>query len=415
MNKTIENEFKALNTTLHDMLSDYAKDPKEGKKYSILCLLRISPVFTDYLLYDKTVKIKGKNYYPVYSKPSFDEFVNFEYELRNIYDVIDFIKYFNKTDNEFRYEGIIVDPDTAKLTYDLKEITAQKHHSISSAYLDSCSWLYERKIEKFNAVAERALTQYDNKVIDPVEMSDDKLINLETKPGEFVVVGGRPSMGKTLFAINMMLNEVCVNNGSALFLSLELPSEQLAKRIMSVMANVRVPFRNKTDDETYTKMYVASKSLLKRKIHILYCAQMNIDEIVFKVKEKINEIEPTMIILDYFQLVHYKKDFPKDDKESSTIANKLKKLAKDIGSTVIVTTQLSRNLEYRKNKRPRLSDIRQAKGLDKIADRVLMLYRDAYYHYDCEVDSDYSDLEVIDLTNKKTTIFKFKRDTGNIE
>jgi len=415
MNKITENEFKTLNTTLHEMLCDYAKDPKEGKKYSILCLLRISPVFTDYLPYDKAVEIKGKRYYPVYSKPSFDEFVNFEYELRNIYDVIDFVKYFNKTDKEFSFEGIVVDPDTAKLTYDLKGITTQKNHSISSAYLDSYSWLYERKIEKFNTVVERALSQYGNKVIDPVEMSDDKLINLETKPGEFVVVGGRPSMGKTLFAINMMLNEVCVNNGSALFLSLELPSEQLAKRIMSVMANVRVPYRNKTNDETYTKMYVASKSLSKRKIHILDCAQMNIDEIIFKVNEKINEIKPTMIILDYFQLVHYKKDFPKDEKESSTIANKLKKLAKDIGSTVIVTTQLSRNLEYRKNKRPRLSDIRQAKGLDKIADRVLMLYRDAYYHYDCEVDSDYSDLEVIDLTNKKTTIFKFKRDTGNIE
>jgi len=205
---------------------------------------------------------------------------------------------------------------------------------------------------------------------------------------DLIIVGARPAMGKTSFALNIARNAAVMANKKVLFFSLEMTKEQLAQRVLSIEARVE-SYKMRTGEiheEEWKRIAAATASLSHCEFYIDDTSLITVPEMKARIR-RLKNVD--LVLIDYLQLMKGAKNTENRVQEVSEITRSLKLMAKDLGVPVITLAQLSRSTEARgKSHRPQLADLRESGSIEQDADIVLMLYRDEYYETDKENQSD---------------------------
>ncbi len=208
----------------------------------------------------------------------------------------------------------------------------------------------------------------------------DRVLN-GLQRGDFIVVAARPSMGKTAFALN--IGQYASKEGNVGIFSLEMPKGQLMQRLLS--AKCLINFDNiktgKLKDEEFVRMSQGAGDLANREIFI-DDNSTSLNDIKARCRSIKKKHGLDVVIIDYLQLIETNEKTYSREQEIAKISRELKKLAKKLGVTVIVLSQLSRAPEQRADHRPMLSDLRESGAIEQDADVVMFLYRDEYYDPD---------------------------------
>ncbi len=200
---------------------------------------------------------------------------------------------------------------------------------------------------------------------------------------DLIVIAGRPSMGKTAFALNIAQHAAIQEGVAVAVFSLEMAKEQLALRMLSSEARVdsqrlRKGFLGETD---WPKLTMAAGSLSDALIFIDDTPAITALEMKAKARRLKAEHGLGLVILDYLQLMKG-GDSARDNREQeiSEISRSLKALAKELHIPVIALSQLNRKVEDRTNRRPQMADLRESGAIEQDADVIIFLYRDEVYN-----------------------------------
>lgn len=201
---------------------------------------------------------------------------------------------------------------------------------------------------------------------------------------DLIILAGRPSMGKTAFALNLTENILKKYKVPIIFFSLEMSKEQLIYRLLSNetgISQTRLKVGNLYKEDWY-KLKESIQNYSRLPFFIDDQANLTTQDIRSKVKKILFEQNKIgLIVIDYLQLLlNSKLKSENRVQELSQITRGLKNLAKEFQIPIIALSQLSRNVENRINKRPVLSDLRESGSIEQDADLVLMLYRENYYN-----------------------------------
>ena len=195
---------------------------------------------------------------------------------------------------------------------------------------------------------------------------------------DLVIIGARPGMGKTSFALNIARHAAITAGKRVAFFSLEMSKEQLASRIISTEALVSGT-KLRTGDLTegeWTRLVEAGDILSKADLYLDDSPGITVPEMKAKVR-RLKDVD--LVIIDYLQLMNSAKRIDNRVQEISEITRSLKIMAKELNIPVVTLAQLARAGEKRQEHRPVLSDLRDSGSIEQDADIVLFLYRDAYY------------------------------------
>ncbi|AYP68791.1 replicative DNA helicase [Bacillus phage vB_BpsM-61] len=205
-----------------------------------------------------------------------------------------------------------------------------------------------------------------------------------------IILGARPSMGKTAFALNIGVNAAILDDARVDIFSLETPEDRLAKRIISATGNIDA-YRLKTmqfDDATRKKFMDTVGFIDGLDINIHDSSFITVEEIRSIVrdgnKQAKKEGKKHIVLIDYLQLITYVGPLNNPVQQVGHISRQLKIMAGDFKIPVIALSQLSRGVESRQDKRPMMSDIRESGSIEQDADIVAFLYRDDYYDKESE-------------------------------
>ncbi len=201
---------------------------------------------------------------------------------------------------------------------------------------------------------------------------------------DLVIVAGRPSMGKTTFAMNIAENAAIKHKVPVAVFSMEMPGEQLAMRMMSSLGRIdqhRVR-TGKLEDDDWPRLTSAVGILAEAPIFIDDTPGLTPTELQARARRLKREHDLGMIVLDYLQLMQVPGNKENRATEISEISRSLKSLAKELNVPVIALSQLNRGLEQRPNKRPVMSDLRESGAIEQDADVIVFIYRDEVYNED---------------------------------
>lgn len=208
---------------------------------------------------------------------------------------------------------------------------------------------------------------------------------------DLIILGARPGMGKTSFALNIVRN-VAVNTGRTVcFFSLEMTRDQLAQRMLSSEAGIKSEKlrTGELDEDEWTRLAQAGDTLSKADIYFDETSSITVPEMKAKLR-RMKKVD--LVVIDYLGLMHSARQIDNRVQEISEITRNLKIMAKELKVPVIACAQLSRGTEAKgKSHKPALSDLRDSGSIEQDADIVLFLYRDAYYDSEKADDEDLSD------------------------
>ncbi len=209
---------------------------------------------------------------------------------------------------------------------------------------------------------------------------------------DLLILAGRPSMGKTALGINVAVNACkAMNQGitdpkekkAVGFFSLEMSSDQLAARILSMETSINATkFRNGSiNEDEWLGITTRSNEISQMPFFIDDTPALSIAAIRTRTRRLIRKHNLAFLVIDYLQLIHgsSKKSENSRVQEISEITQGLKAIAKEFNIPVLALSQLSRAVEQREDKRPQLSDLRESGSIEQDADVVIFIYRDSYY------------------------------------
>lgn len=201
------------------------------------------------------------------------------------------------------------------------------------------------------------------------------------QPGDLVIVAGRPSMGKTSWALNVAQTAAIEHEVPVAVFSLEMSKEQLVQRLMCAEGRVDAQNlrRGKLSADEYGRLGQAAGHLNAAPIWIDDSATSNVLEMKAKSRRLMAEADLGLIVVDYIQLISSSARTDSRVQEVSEISRGLKAMARELEVPVIALSQLSRAPEQRPDRRPQLSDLRDSGSLEQDADLVMFLYRQEYY------------------------------------
>jgi replicative DNA helicase len=206
---------------------------------------------------------------------------------------------------------------------------------------------------------------------------------------DFVVIAGRPSMGKTAFAMNIAdfvaVRSRTKDRAAVAVFSLEMSKEALVQRLLCSLAKVDIHKirRGYASADEYKRLQNAAAQLHEAPIYIDDTAAISILEMRAKARRLVSETPLGLIVVDYLQLIRGPNNVENRQQEISSISRSLKALAKELQVPVLALSQLSRAVETRGgNKRPMLSDLRESGAIEQDADVVLFVYRPEVYETD---------------------------------
>jgi replicative DNA helicase len=212
---------------------------------------------------------------------------------------------------------------------------------------------------------------------------DEKTAGLQ--PGDLVIVAGRPSMGKTAFALNLA-EHVGVKSGApvAIF-SMEMGATQLAMRMLGSIGRVdqHKMRTGRLDDQEWTRLSSAMSVLHEAPIYIDETGALNSLELRSRARRIYRQYGKLgLVVVDYLQLMSANSQKQGENRatEISEISRSLKSLAKELKVPVVALSQLNRSLETRDQKRPMMSDLRESGAIEQDADMILFIYRDEVYY-----------------------------------
>lgn len=211
---------------------------------------------------------------------------------------------------------------------------------------------------------------------------DEKTSGLQK--GDLIIIAGRPSMGKTSFAMNLAENAALNTDNSVAVFSMEMPGEQLAIRMMSSLGRINSHSlrTGKLEDHDWPRLISSVNMLSKSKLFIDDTAALTPTELRARTRRLKREHGLDLIIIDYLQLMGTGGNSENRATEISEISRSLKALAKELEVPVIALSQLNRSVEQRPDKRPVMSDLRESGGIEQDADVILFIYRDEVYNPD---------------------------------
>ena len=199
--------------------------------------------------------------------------------------------------------------------------------------------------------------------------------------GDLIIVAGRPSMGKSALALNVVEN-FCIKTGkAAAFFSLEMSKEQLALRLLCGRAKISSHKlrTGRMADSDWPKLTMAAGPLSEAEFFIDDTPAMTVLQMRAKGRRLASKCDLGLIVVDYLQLMSGSRFSENRQQEISMISRGLKGLARELNVPVIAVSQLSRMVEQRPNKRPQLSDLRESGAIEQDADVVVFVYREEYY------------------------------------
>jgi len=209
---------------------------------------------------------------------------------------------------------------------------------------------------------------------------------------DLVILGARPAMGKTAFALSLCLNAALKSKSGVAIFSLEMSRDQLSDRMLSAVSGVelyKIRHGKFDTDKKYGRQDDFSRigegiaKLAEAPIWIDDTGSLNILELRTKCRRLKSKYNIGMIVIDYLQLMSGRSSFSSQTnrvQEVSEISRSLKSLARELSVPILALSQLSRGLEGRDEKRPTLADLRESGSIEQDADVVMFIYRDEVYN-----------------------------------
>ncbi len=232
--------------------------------------------------------------------------------------------------------------------------------------------------------------------IDTLFQQDNPITGVETgftlfdemtsglQSSDLVIVAGRPSMGKTTFAINIAEHAAIKTGVPVAIFTMEMPGEQIAMRLLSSLGRIdqHKVRTGKLDDDDWPRLTSAVGLLAEAKMFIDDTPALTPNELRAKARRIAREHGLGLIVIDYLQLMQTAGSSENRTNEISEISRSLKALAKELSVPVVALSQLNRGLEQRPNKRPIMSDLRESGAIEQDADIITFIYRDEVYNED---------------------------------
>lgn len=211
----------------------------------------------------------------------------------------------------------------------------------------------------------------------------DKFDEMTTglQKADLVIVAGRPSMGKTTFAMNIAENAAIGDKLPVAVFSMEMPGDSLAMRMISSLGRIdqhHIRTGNLTDDD-WARITSAIHILSEAKIFIDDTPALSPNEMRARARRLKRQHGLGLIVIDYIQLMQVHGSSENRTAEISEISRSLKAMAKELEVPVIALSQLNRSLEKRDNKKPIMSDLRESGAIEQDADLIVFIYRDEVY------------------------------------
>ena len=202
------------------------------------------------------------------------------------------------------------------------------------------------------------------------------------QPSDLIVLAGRPSMGKTALAMNMVQHAALIDKIPVAVFSLEMSMEQLALRMLCSVGRIDSQHirTGRLHDNDWPKLTRATGMLTDAPIYIDDSAGITVLEMRAKARRLKSEHDLGLVVVDYLQLMQGKSGIENRAQEISDISRSLKAMAKELDVPIIALSQLNRLLESRTDKRPQLSDLRESGAIEQDADVIVFIYRDEVYN-----------------------------------
>ncbi len=257
------------------------------------------------------------------------------------------------------------------------EIAEQR--SKSGGGFESVKNLLTKAVDKIET-----LFQQDNPITGVATgFTDFDMQTAGLQPADLIIVAGRPSMGKTSFAMNIAENVAIGSKLPVAIFSMEMPGDSLVMRMMSSLGRInqqRVR-TGKLDDDEWPRLTMAVNMLSEARLFIDDTPALTPMEVRARARRLKREHKDLgLIVIDYLQLMQAPGASENRTNEISLISRSLKALAKELDVPVIALSQLNRGLEQRTNKRPIMSDLRESGAIEQDADIVVFIYRDEVYN-----------------------------------
>ena len=231
------------------------------------------------------------------------------------------------------------------------------------------------------------------------------------RPGDLVIVAGRPSMGKTTLAVNMAEYAALrpsEKRASVAIFSMEMPSEQVITRMLSSTGGV--PLGNlrsgKISDDDWVRITSATSQLSEAKIFVDETPALSPMELRARSRRVKREHGLDLIVVDYLQLMQVPGNKENRATEIAEISRGLKVLAKELACPVIALSQLNRGVEQRENKKPVMSDLRESGSIEQDADMILLIYRPEVYDRENQMVKGVAEIDLVKHRNGEIGEFK---------
>lgn len=205
------------------------------------------------------------------------------------------------------------------------------------------------------------------------------------QPADLIIVAGRPSMGKTTFAMNIAENAAIKSKEPVAVFSMEMPADALAMRMLSSLGRINQQNlrTGRLSDDDWPRLTSAIQLLNDAPLFIDDTPALSPTELRARARRLKREHGLSLIVIDYLQLMQGSGNANENRaSEISDISRSLKALAKELEVPVIALSQLNRSLEQRPNKRPVMSDLRESGAIEQDADLIVFIYRDEVYNSD---------------------------------
>ncbi len=328
--------------------------------------------------------------------------------------------------NLINYINIVKDKSVLRQIQETCREIVEKSYSVENApdFIDDVerdifSITKEKRTSDFKSVSEIANLMVE-KIAEQAQIGSE-VTGLDTKyyklnqytlglqPSDLIIIAARPSMGKTAFALNLALN-VAKNptRPHVAFFSLEMGVDQLVMRLLSCQSqvdnfNLR---QGKLTPQEWEKIHFAVDSLSELNLHFDDSGTVKVTDMRSKCRKLKQEGKLDLIVIDYLQLLSGSAHNQANRvQEVSEISRVLKETARELKIPVIALSQLSRNVENRKEKQPIMADLRESGSIEQDADIIMFLYREDYYEQDTTRKNM---VDVIIAKNRSGTIGDFE-------
>ena len=227
--------------------------------------------------------------------------------------------------------------------------------------------------------------------------------------GEMSTIAGRPGLGKSSMARDILLNigQPTVNEGACLLCTLEMPCEEITELLAANLAKVDYQSIKRGDaiEQVLTKFQEALEQLSRYSI-IINDDSYVVPDSIREILKTIQDVEPiACLIVDYLQLMSLRKQVTNRQEEVSEISRELKAIAREFNIPVIAFSQLNRNVESRVDPRPRMTDLRESGAMENDSTKIILIHRPSYFDKQLDPNAeDSGEAELIVCKNRSGAV-----------